>query len=161
MTQPEEQPRTWLPLIIAGSIAAIVILGAITVHLLRSDLSPQKQAAANACEAEYKVQFPQGPGIVGGDIYAASEWRLLSETMVRLGYLSEQQAAVTGEVADSRDNAAAALATTGEDLMTVVWQRDDQSHATCIASTKGETVVSVTVTELAESTGSPSASPTP
>ena len=160
MTQPEEKPRTWVPLIIAGSVALLVVVGAIVVHLLRSDLSPQKRAAADACEAQYEAQLPNGPGIIGGDIYAASEWRLLSDTMVRLGYLSEKQAEVTGEMADARDNAAAALATAGEDEFTVVWQRDDQSHATCVAHTEGVSVVSVTVTELAEpQTASPSPSP--
>ena len=160
MTQPEEKPRTWMPLVIAGSVALLVVVGAIVVHLVRADLSPQKRAAADACEAAYETQFPTGPGIIGGDIYAASEWRLLSETMVRLGYLSAEQAEVTGEVADARDNEAAALATAGQDQMTVVWQRDDQSHATCVANVSGETVVSTTVTELA-APATPSPSPSP
>ena len=162
VTQPEEKPRTWMPLIIAGSIALLVIVGALTVHFVRADLSPQKRAAADACEAQYKTQFPGGPGIIGGDIYAASEWKALSETMVRLGYLSDKQAEVTGEQADALDSAAAALASAGKDELTVVWQRDDQSHATCVAKVTGESVDSVTVSELVEPANtSPSPTPTP
>ncbi len=159
MTQPEpeERPRSWLPLIIAGSLALLVVTGAVVSHLVRADLSPQKQAAADACDAQYKKQFPDGPGISGGDIYSATEWRDLEATLVRLGVTAEQS--LTGEQSDARDVEASKLVTAGNDSMTIVWQRDDESHAQCVAEMKGDTVTLVTVTGLA--TPNASATPTP
>jgi hypothetical protein len=157
VTEPEERPRTWLPLVVAGSIAVLVVGGAIVTHLVRTDLAPEKQAAVAACEAEYKAQFPQGPAIIGGDIYSATEWSDLDATFVRLGYSEEQE--LTGEEISARDHAAQELVAAGADEMTIVWQLDDQSHATCVATMEGDTVTSATVTELAELGTSPSPSP--
>lgn len=158
---PEERPRTWLPIIIAGSLALLVVVGAVVTHLVRTDLEPAKRAAADACEAEYEAQFPDGPGIVGGDIYAATEWEALDATMVQLGYLTQAQAAATGEQADARDHEAQTLAAAGTETMTVVWQRDDQSHAQCVATVEDGTVTSTVVTELVEPATSASPSPSP
>ncbi|MGC4173863.1 hypothetical protein [Demequina sp.] len=161
MTQPQppEQPRTWLPLIIAGSIAVLVVLGATITHLLRADLSPEKQAAADACEAQYHAQNADGPGITGGDIYSATEWEALDARMVSLDLADEQT--LTGEQADARDSEAAALVSAGGDQMTVIWQLDDQSHAQCVADLQGGKVTTVTVTSLAAPATSPSPSPSP
>ena len=159
MTQPQppEKPRTWLPFIIAASVAGLVVVGAIITHLVRADLSPEKQAAADACEAEYKSEHPSGPGITGGDIYSATEWRELDARMVGLGLQQEQT--LTGEQSDARDHEAEALVASGGDQMTVVWQLDDESHAQCVADMASGKVTSVTVTGLA--TPSPSPSPSP
>lgn len=159
MTESAPQPRTWLPLIIAGSIAGLVIVGAVVTHLVRADLAPEKEAAVAACEAAYDEQFPDGPGIIGGDIYSATEWQALNETMVRLGYADDAE--LTGEEADARDHEAAGLVADGKDVMTVVWQRDDQSHATCIAELEDGAVTSATIVELVTPGTSPSPSATP
>ena len=161
MTESEETPRTWLPLIIAGSIAALVVGGVVVVHLLRADLAPEKQAAVTACETQFKTDHPKGPGFVGGDIYSAAEWQLLLDRMVALGYLTEQQATLTGEQADARDDEAAALVVAGGDTMTVVWQLDDQSHATCAAKMQDGKVTSVEVIELTKPGVAPTPTPTP
>ena len=158
---PEERPRTWLPLVIAGSLALLIVVGAIATHVLRTDLTPEKRAAADACEAEYEAQFPDGPGIVGGDIYAATQWQEVDDTMVRLGYLTEEEAAVTGEVADARDHEAESLAAAGTQTMTVVWQRDDESHAQCVAQMQDGSVTSTTITELVEPANTAEASASP
>ena len=159
MTQPEpaERPRTWIPLIVAGVIAVLVVGGAMLSHLVRSDLTPEKRSAADACEAQYKVKYPSGPGIVGGDIYSASEWRELDAALVRLGAQPEQT--LTGEQADAKDDEVAALVSGGGDTMTVIWQRDDESHAKCMAEMKGGSVTLVTITQL--DTSDVSAAPTP
>jgi len=159
VTEPTEQPRTWLPLIIAGSIGGLVIVGAIVTHLVRTDLSPEKELAATTCEAAYEDLFPEGPGIIGGDIYSATEWQPLEDTMVRLGYAEDEE--LSGEEIDARDHEAAQLVDSGKDVMTVVWQRDDQSHATCVAELDDGAVTSTTVTELvtSDTSASPSASP--
>lgn len=159
MTEPEERPRTWLPLIIAGSIAALVVVGAIVTHLVRTDLEPEKRAAVKACEAEYKEQNPDGPAIIGGDIYSAIEWADLDATLVRLGYAEDAE--LTGEQQDARDHEAESLVETGGDLMTIVWQLDDQSHTTCVAQVQDGTVTSTTITDLVEPATSPSPSPSP
>ena len=160
MTQPEpaEKPRTWIPLIVAGVIAVLVVGGAIVSHLVRSDLSPEKRTAADACEAQYKVENPSGPGIIGGDIYSASEWRELDAALVRLGAQPEQT--LTGEESDAKDDEVAALVSAGGDSMTVIWQRDDESHATCVADMQGVSVTSVKISQLetAEVSPTPSAS---
>ena len=150
-----------MPLIVAGSLALLIVVGAIATHLLRTDLTPEKRTAADTCETAYKDQFPDGPGIVGGDIYASTEWRALDETMVELGYITEEQAAVTGEVADSRDHEAESLAADGTETMTVVWQRNDESHAQCVAQMQDGTVTSTTITELVVPANSASPSPSP
>ena len=158
MTEPaEERPRTWMPLVIAGTIAVLVVGGAITTHLLRADLTPQKRAAADACEAHYKQEFADGPGIVGGDVYSASEWRELEAALVRLGAAQEQT--LTGEQASAMDDKAAVLVSGGGDTMTVLWQMDDESHEQCVAEMKGDTVALVTISPLETSEASPSASP--
>lgn len=150
---PQERPRTWMPLVIAGTIALLVVGGAIITHLVRSDLSPEKRAAADSCEVQYAKQFPKGPGIVGGDIYSAAEWRDLDAALVKLGAAEEQT--LTGEEADAKDDEVAALVSGGGDTMTVVWQRDDESHATCVAQMHGDSVTSVVVSELDTSAASP------
>jgi hypothetical protein len=160
VTEPAEQPRSWLPFIIAGSLAGLVIVGAVVTHLVRADLAPEKEEAVAACEAAYADQFPEGPGIIGGDIYSATEWEGLRATMIRLGY--EDDAELTGEESDSRDHAAADLVAAGADEMTIVWQRDDQSHATCLAELENGAVTSTTITELVTSDeASPSPKPSP
>jgi hypothetical protein len=146
-----------MPLVIAGSIAVLVVAGAVITHLVRADLSPEKQAAADACEAQYKAEFPDGPGIVGGDIYAATEWRDLDARLVSLG--AQQEQSLTGEQADARDNQADALVAAGGEEMTVVWQLDDQSHAQCVAQLQAGAVTSVTVSELATPDATPSPTP--
>ena len=75
----------------------------------------------------------------------------------------EEQAAVTGEVADTRDHEAESLAAGGTETMTVVWQRDDESHAQCVALMQDGTVTSTTITELVEpaNTAEASVSPSP
>jgi hypothetical protein len=157
--QPPEKPRTWLPFTIAAAVALLVVGGAIITHLVRADLSPEKQAAADACEAEYKESHPDGPGITGGDIYSATEWRESDARMVALGLQQEQTP--TGEQADARDHEAAALVASGGDQMTVVWQLDDGSHAQCVADLAGGKVTTVSVTALAEPATSPSPTPNP
>ena len=161
MTQPEpeERPRSWLPLIIAGSLALLVVAGVIVSHLVRVDLSPQKRAAADACDAQYAKQFPDGPGISGGDIYSSTEWRDLDATLVRLGVTAARS--LTGEQSEVRDTEAAALVSAGGDTMTIVWQRDDESHAQCVAEMKGDTVALVKVTGLATPNASPTPTPSP
>ena len=146
-----------MPLIVAGTIAVLVVVGAITTHLIRSDLSPQKRAAADACESHYKSEFPDGPGIVGGDVYSASEWRDLDAALVRLG--ATRAATLTGEQISAKDDAVAVLVSGGGDTMTVIWQRNDESHAQCVADLKGDAVTHVTISQL--ETSDPSASPTP
>jgi len=146
-----------MPLILAASIALLVVAGAVITHFARADLSPEKQAAAKACEAEYKNQFPKGPGLVGGDIYSAAEWEGLNAALVRLGAVAERT--LTGEEASAQDDAAAALISKGEDTMTLLWQRDDQTHAQCVAEMRNGSVTLVTVTTLA--TPEASATPTP
>lgn len=157
--QPDEAPRTWLPVIIAGCVALLVIVGALIAHAVRADLSPEKQAAADACEAEYKAQHPKGPGITGGDIFAATEWQELDARMVSLGVAQEQT--LTGEQQDARDREAEDLVASGGEKMTVVWQLNDESHAQCVAEMQDGKVTSVTVTSLVEPTTSPSPSPSP
>lgn len=143
MTQPgDEKPQTWLPLVIALAAATVVIVALLVMHALRADLAPARQAAADACEDAYVQQFPEGPRITAGEVYGAAEWRDVTETLVGLGYLTSDQAAtVTGEQADVRDDAAAALAVAGKDQMTVVWQLDDQTHAYCLVAIQGDEAV--------------------
>jgi len=156
-SQPPEKPRTWLPFVIAASVAVLVVAGAIITHLVRADLSPEKQAAADACEAELKSSYPDGPGITGGDIYSATEWSALDARMVSLGLQAEQT--LTGEQSDARDHEAETLVASGGDQMTVVWQLNDESHAKCVADMQDGKVTSVTVSALAEPSTSPSPSP--
>jgi len=146
-----------MPLIIAGVIAVLVVGGAITTHLIRADLSPQKRAAADVCESHYKSEFPNGPGIIGGDVYSASEWRDLDAALVRLG--AARETTLTGEEASAKDDAVAVLVSGGGDTMTVIWQRNDESHAQCVATLKGDSVTAVTISQL--ETSDPSASPSP
>jgi len=155
---PPETPRTWLPLIIAGSVALLVIAGAIITHMVRADLSPQKRAAVDACEAQYTQQFPKGPGITGGDVYSATEWSALDARLVALGLQPQQH--LTGEQIDARNDEAAALVASGADRMTIVWQLNDETHAQCIAELKGTTVTTASVSSLVEPVG-PTPSPTP
>lgn len=139
-------------------MAILVVVGATVTHLLRADLTPQKQAAADACEAQYKKQFPDGAGITGGDIYSAQEWQDLDTRLVSLG-LAENES-LTGEQIDARDDEAAELVSAGGERMTVIWQLNDESHAQCVAELQGEKVTSVTVTELAQTASTPSPTPT-
>jgi hypothetical protein len=137
-----EKPQTWLPLVIALAAAVVVIVALLVMHALRADLAPARQAAADACEVAYTREFPNGPGITAGEVYAATEWRDVTDTLVGLGYLTDDQAkAVTGEQAAVRDDEAAALAVAGLDRMTVVWQLDDQTHAYCLVTTQGDDAV--------------------
>jgi hypothetical protein len=146
-----------MPLILAASLALLVVVGAVVTHFMRADLSPEKQAAAKACEAEYKSQFPDGPGLVGGDIYSAAEWQDLNAALVRLGAIVEQT--LTGEQISAKNDAAAAVISNGGDTMTLLWQRDDRTNAQCVAEMRGGSVTLVTVTTLA--TPDASATPTP
>jgi hypothetical protein len=155
--QPDEAPRTWLPLIIAGCVALLVVVGALIAHAVRSDLSPEKQAAVTACEAEYKTENPDGPGITGGDIYAATEWQDLDARMVSLGLAEEQT--LTGEQTDARNREAEDLVAAGGEKMTVIWQLNDESHAQCVADLQDGKVTSVTLTSLVEPTTSATPSP--
>ena len=155
--QPEEAPRTWLPFIIAGSVAVLVVFGALVAHALRADLSPEKQAAADACEAEYKAEYADGPGITGGDIYSATEWQARDARLVSLGLAEEED--LTGEQSDARDREAETLVAGGGDEMTVIWQMDDESHVKCVSEMQDGKVTSTTVATLAEP--SPSATPSP
>jgi len=158
---PEEKPRTWMPLLIAVTVAVLAVVALLVLNAMRSDLAPAKQSAADACEAAYETQVPDGPAIVAGEIFAAGEWRELNELLASLGYLPRADAEVSGEVASVRDDEAAALAASGQDVMTIVWQLDDQSHATCVAKVAGDSVVPpVTVTaELAKPGIEPSPTP--
>jgi len=135
----------------------LVVVGAIVTHLVRTDLAPEKQAAVEACEAQYKSQHPEGPAIIGGDIYSATEWVELDATMVRLGYAEDVE--LTGEQQDARDHEAASLVATGGDTMTIVWQLDDQSHTVCVAQVQDGTVTGTTITALVEPATSPAPSP--
>ena len=150
-----------MPLIIAGSIATLIVIVAVVTHEARADLSPEKQAAAASCESAYEAKFPDGPGIVGGDIYAATEWRETNAAMVKLGYLTKEEATLSGEEADAKNHEADALVASGGEQMTVLWQRDDQSHAQCIADMQGGKVTSTVITELVAPAASPSPSPSP
>jgi len=147
-----------LPLVIAGSIAILVVVGAVMTHLVRTDLAPEKQSAVDACEAEYASSFPSGPGIIGGDIYAATEWADLQETLVRLGFASAEE--LSGEEKDVRDHQAETLTASGGDTMTLVWQLDDQSNAMCVADLQDGKVTNATIVPLVEPVASPSPSPT-
>jgi hypothetical protein len=144
--------------VVAGSIAGLVVVGAVVTHLVRADLAPEKEAAVTACEAAYSERFAEGPGIVGGDIYSSTEWPALEDTMVRLGYGEAEE--LSGEEADARDREAADLVASGEDVMVIVWQRDDQSHATCTAAMRDGAVTDIEIMELVAPGASPSPSPT-
>lgn len=156
---PEEKPRTWVPFLVAVTVAVLAVAALLIINALRSDLEPAKREAAEACEAAYEAQAPSGPGIVAGEIFAASEWRELAELLHSLGFLPDGDAEVSGEVASARDDQAAALAASGQDVMTIVWQFADQSQGMCVAQIANGAVappVDVTV-----SLGEPGVTPSP
>lgn len=163
-TDANEPPRSWLPLAIAGGVALLVVVGAIVGHALRTELGPDKQAAVAACEAAYAARGTadsRPPGIVGGDVFAANEWRGLHATLDSLGYLADSERNLTGEQKSAQDDAADALITAGKQRITIVWQLDDESHAQCVANlANGAVVPPVQISTLAVPQ-SPSTSPSP
>lgn len=151
-----------MPFVAAVAIAVIAVGALLIINALRSGLEPAKREAAAACEAAYEAQVPSGPRIVAGEIFAASEWRELSELLASLGFLPDADAEVSDEVASVLDDEAAALATSGQDVMTIVWQLGDQSQAMCVAHmSNGAVVPPVDITaSLSEPGTEPSPAPT-
>jgi len=134
-----------MPLAAAAAVTVTVVGALVIISSLRSGLEPAKRTAAEACEAAYAEQVPDGPAIVAGEIYAADEWREVDQKMVELGYAEEGN--VSDEVAEARDSEAAMLAAAGQDVMTIVWQLDDQTHGLCVANVKDAVVLPpVTIT---------------
>ena len=163
-TTGDEPPRSWLPLLIAGGITVLVIVGAIVGHALRTQLGPDKQAAVTACEQAYQARGTtdsRPPGILGGDVFAANEWRDLDSTLKNLGYLPDSELNLTGEQQSAKDDAADVLITAGKQRITIVWQLDDESHAQCVANLANGVVVppvQISMLQVA-ATSSPSPSP--
>lgn len=163
-TSGDEPPRSWLPLAIAAGITILVVVGAIVGHALRTQLGPDKQAAVTACEQAYQARGTadsRPPGIVGGDVFAANEWRDLDSTLKSLGFLPASEQKLTGEQQSAKDDEAAALISAGKQRITIVWQLDDESHAECVANLAGTTVVPPVKISSFEVAAAPSPSPTP
>ena len=165
MTDPDsdEPARSWLPLAVAGGITVLVIVGAIVGHALRTQLGPDKQAAVTACEQAYQERGTadaRPPGIVGGNVFAANEWRDLDSTLKSLGDLPDSERNLTGEQQSAKDDEAAALISAGNQRITIVWQLDDESHAECVANLTGGAVVPPVQISTLEVAGA-SSSPTP
>lgn len=163
-TEGDESPRSWLPLAIAGGVTVLVIVGAIIGHAVRTELGPDKQAAIAACTQAYDARGTtdaRPPGIIGGDVFAANEWRGLNSTLGNLGYLPDSERNLTGEQQSTKNDAADALITAGKQRITIVWQLDDESHAECVANlANGAVVPPVQISMLSPAAGA-SPSPTP
>ncbi|WP_062523013.1 hypothetical protein [Demequina silvatica] len=138
-------PRTWMPLAIAGSIAALVVIGAFVASGLRSGMSAGQADAVEVCEAAYAATATDGetpPRIVAGDVYGSADWRDLRAFLEEQGLLESAGAEVDEAEADA---SAAALAQEGRDHVTVVWWLDSEEHLTCEVDVDGEAALADTV----------------
>ncbi|SEJ21667.1 hypothetical protein [Demequina mangrovi] len=152
----ETAPRTWLPLVVALSIAAVMVIGAFVAAGLRSGMSAAKAAGVEACEAAYAAtgEGGQPAAIVGGDVYGAGEWRDLRELLLEQGVIDD--ADVPTDDAEARDAEAASLASAGTDRITVVWWLDSDAHLACTVDVTGETAdVETVVLRSLESLATP------
>ncbi|WP_296665557.1 hypothetical protein [Demequina sp.] len=142
-----EPQRTWLPLAIALSVAALVVIGSFVATALTARMSGAQSDAVRACEAAYEASAQDGevmPRIIAGDVYGSAEWRDLRSFMIDQGIATEEQLTVTDAQAAERDDAAAALAADGRDLVTVVWWLDTEVHWTCTVDTEGDAAIDAT-----------------
>ncbi|WP_062312139.1 hypothetical protein [Demequina rhizosphaerae] len=140
--QPEPTtPRTWLPLVVAASIAALVVIGAFVASSLRSGMSAGRSDAVRACEEAYEASAEDGevlPRIVAGDVYGSAEWRDLRDFLEAQGLLESAGVEVDGSEADA---SAAALAEQGRDHVTVVWWLDSEEHLACEVDVEGDSAL--------------------
>ncbi|WP_062297668.1 hypothetical protein [Demequina maris] len=137
--QPEPAtPRTWMPLVIAASVALLVVVGAFVAASLRSGMSAGRSDAVRACEAAYEASAEDGEvpaRIVAGDVYGSAEWRDLRDFLEQQGLLESAGVEVDGSEADA---SAAALAEQGRDHVTVVWWLDSEEHLACEVDVEGD-----------------------
>jgi len=142
--EPQAAPeRSWLPLAIAGAIAVVVVVGAIVVSNLRAGMGPAKTDAVRACEEAYAASATEGepqPAIVAGDVFAAAEWRGLWDFLEEQGVVGEP----SDEQAAALDEAAAARASEGRDVVTVVWWLDSDEHLQCTVEVAGDVALDAT-----------------
>lgn len=102
-----------MPIALAASIAAIVIVGALVVTVLTQRPSADEGAAVQACESAY-ADSGRDAGIVAGEVYTSDEAESLSA-------LIEQQSLAAPE----------GLTTPEPGTVTVVWWLDSQEHLAC------------------------------
>ncbi|WP_062380273.1 hypothetical protein [Demequina pelophila] len=149
MTPPDDGAtprRTWMPLALALGIAALVVVGAFVANALRSGLPAAKADAVRACEAAYASQAESGTplaAIVGGDVFAAGEWRDRWALLQGHGYLAE---APTDEEAAAAEARAEGLAAAGRDTIEVVWLLENGEHWTCAVEVEADAADDATVT---------------
>ncbi|WP_062291502.1 hypothetical protein [Demequina phytophila] len=138
-------PRTWMPLAIAASVAALVVIGAFVASGLRSGMSEGRADAVEVCEAAYADSATDGealPRIVAGDVYGAAEWRDLRAFLEEQGLLDSAGVEVDEVEAEA---SAAALAAEGRDHVTVVWWLDSEEHLACEVDVVGDAALPDTV----------------
>ncbi|WP_062386453.1 hypothetical protein [Demequina iriomotensis] len=142
---PEQAPRTWMPLVIALSVAVVVVIGAFVAAGLRSGLSAPKASAVEACEAAYGASGEGGEQarIVGGDVYGSAEWRDLRAFLVGQGVVDDGD--VPDAEAAARESEASDLAAAGHDRVTVVWWLDSEQHLACTVEVEGDVALDGTV----------------
>ena len=135
MSEQQSHPRSWGPLIAAGGIAAVVLLGAVVWTVTTGRPSDLEAAAIEACEAQYAASG--GPAILGGEVYepsAFAEYYAVAQTH------GEVPAPLEEVDADRRaqwDAAASAYEETGDGEVIVVWRLEDDTYRQCVLAASG------------------------
>ncbi|WP_062132060.1 hypothetical protein [Demequina aestuarii] len=127
--EPDDRPRTWVPLAAAAAVAAVVVAVAVVSFALGGGPDETEAAVIAACEAEYADTG--GPAIVSGEIYDPTEWREHYAVV-------EEQADVPTPLGDLSDDAVAAwearaesFVDSGVGTMVIVWLLEDDALAQC------------------------------
>lgn len=135
---PHERPRTWFPLVAAGVIGVIVIVGAVVTFALGGGPDESEAAVIAACEAEYAESA--GPAIVAGEIYDPTQWRDHYSIVEANADVATPLDDLPAEVSDAWQTRADVYEDTGIGSMVIVWRLEDDSYAQCTVPVADGTV---------------------
>ncbi|MFW7413627.1 hypothetical protein [Demequina sp. SO4-18] len=135
---PDDRPRTWVPLVAAGAVGAVVVGGAIAAFALGGGPGETEAAVIAACEAEYGSV--DGAAVVAGEVYDPTQWRdhyaVVEANADDVTPLPE----VAEDVVEQWEASADAFREDGAGAWIIVWRLDDDSHAQCTVPVAAGTV---------------------
>lgn len=134
-SSPAEKPRTWIPVIAAGSIAAVLVVVAAWSAIFGQRLSEVQQDTITACEAAYAQT--SGPDIAGGDVFEPPQMREYYTFAETHGEVPVPLAEVSDDVTDEWERAAKQYEDGGGGPVALVWRHADDTYSQCVVNFRG------------------------
>ena len=127
--EQEPKPRSWVPLVAAGGVAALALVGAVGWSVFAGGPSDLEAAAIEACEGAYVGTG--GPAIVGGEAYETDEFADYYAVVETHGEVPVPLEDVPQQTRDQWEAAAAEYQETGDGSVVVVWRLEDDAYLQC------------------------------